>query len=111
MVNNFDHVGRRIGSLNDLPRELVDQLQTNRPDQLSTDIIETIRFRYNGIANIDEVLVGLYRDTQTVYKRPFIINKLYRMATAGLLYSIPKKKGVYSLEKTEGAEDEVDPLS
>jgi hypothetical protein len=90
-----ENLGKRIGSLADLPDELLAQLQFAKRSELETEIVEIINVTFDGVANVDEILVGLYRATHKIYQRPFISNKLYRMGQAGLLESIPKKKGVY----------------
>ncbi|WP_421993398.1 hypothetical protein [Qipengyuania sp.] len=93
LPNNF---GRRVGDLRDLPEELREQLQVGKTDELEEKIVNSLGF-LNGIANLDEVLVALFRMTGEVYKRTYISNKMYRMAQAGTIESVPKKKGVYRL--------------
>ena len=89
------NLGKRLGSLAELPDELVAQLQAAKRSELESEIVEVIDELLDGVANVDEILVGLYRKSQKIYQRPFIANKLYRMGQAGLLESVPKKKGVY----------------
>lgn len=88
-------LGRRLGSLADLPDELKSQLQAAKVSELEEAIIDVVKDRYQGVANVDEILVGLYRETETIHTRQFIANKLYRMAQAGMITSVAKKKGVY----------------
>jgi hypothetical protein len=91
-------VGRRLGDLSDLPEDLRRQLNAAKLDDLEQKIIETIRNRYEGIASIDEIMVGLYRDFDYVTEdRRWLANKLYRMAKTGHLESVPKRKGVLKL--------------
>lgn len=91
-----ESLGRRIGNLDELPDELLAQLQIGRVDELHEKIIHSLR-RLDGVANLDEMLVALYHATGTVYKRPYLSNKMYRMSQAGAIESVPKKKGVYRL--------------
>lgn len=88
-------LGRRLGDLADLPEALRSQLQAAKMSQLEQNIIGVLRDQYDGAANVDEILVGLYRLTTTVHQRPYLSNKLYRMAQAGQIVSVPKRKGVY----------------
>lgn len=89
-------LGRRLGDLSLLPEELRSQLQAARLGELDGDIIDVLNVQFDGVANVDEILVGLYRKTGKIHQRPYISNKLYRMAQAKLIASVPKKKGVYS---------------
>ncbi len=91
-----ESLGRRVGNLDDLPDSLLAQLQVGRVDELHERIVHSLR-QLDGTANLDEVLVALYRATGEVYKRPYLSNKMYRMAQAGAIESVPKKKGVYRL--------------
>lgn len=89
-------VGRRLGDLSDLPEALRKQIASVKLDDLEEKIIKTIRERFDGVANVDEIIVGLYRDHQYVTEdRRQLANKLYRMQKAGLLESVPKRKGIY----------------
>jgi len=40
---------------------------------------------YDGVANVDEILVGLFRRTGEIYDRQPLANRLYRMGQAGHL--------------------------
>lgn len=89
-------VGRRLGDLSDLPEALRKQIASVKLDDLEEKIIRTIRERFDGVANVDEIIVGLYRDHQYVTEdRRQLANKLYRMQKAGLVESVPKRKGIY----------------
>lgn len=88
-------LGRRVGDLDALPAELRSQLQVGKVGELEREIIALIRDELDGIANVDEILVGLYRRTNEIHERQPLANRLYRMGQAGHLISVPKKKGVY----------------
>ena len=94
MTEDLSKVGRRIGNISDMPEELRKQLQTGKTDELESQIISVIK-KLDGIANLDEILVGLYRDFNVIQQRGFLTNKLYRMNKSGLINSVEKKKGVY----------------
>jgi hypothetical protein len=88
-------LGRRFGDISDLPDELKNQLQAARVGELEQEIISVLDEMYSGVANVDEILVGLYRRQEKIHARQYIANKLYRMVASGQIESVPKKKGVY----------------
>ena len=97
MNENLPHdLGRRIGDIKDLPEELIRRLQIGKVGEVEQAIVAMIRDDFDGVANLDEILVGLYRWNGQVYARQLIANKLYRMNKAGQIVSVAKRKGVYS---------------
>lgn len=51
-----------------------------------------------GIAPIDEIMVGLYRDfLYEVESRYFLVNKIYQMTKKGHLTKVPHRKGIVRL--------------
>lgn len=88
----------------DLPPELIAELSVSDGDKTEFQILSAIE-KLGGIASLDRILVELWRATGEVSKRAAITNRLYRMGGKGMLYSLPGKKGVYSLR--ELAEEEV----
>jgi hypothetical protein len=102
MMSNdvLDKVGKRLGDLSDLPEALRKQLNTGKMGDLEEKILKTMRQRYDGIATIDEILVGLFRDFQYVTEdRRTLAGKLYRMTRAGHLEGVPKRKGVWKVKE------------
>jgi len=92
----LDKVGNRLGDLSDLPEALRKQLNAGKMDE---KILKTMRQRYDGMATIDEIIVGLFRDFEYVTEdRRTLANKLYRMTKAGHLESVPKRKGVWKVK-------------
>lgn len=89
-------LGKRVGNLDELPEELRAELVVGKTDELEEALITGLK-NLDDMANLDELLVMAYKLTGKVYKRQFISNKMYRMAQAGLVESVPKKKGVYSI--------------
>jgi len=87
-------VGKRLGNIADLPEELKKWLQATKIDDLEQKILDVFD-ELEGIANIDEIIVGLYRRFELIQERPYISNKLYRMAKSGHLKSVKGKKGIY----------------
>lgn len=88
-------LGRRVGNLDELPESLRAQLQVGKIGELEREIIDIIRDVYDGAANVDEILVGLYRRSGVIHDRQPLANRLYRMGQAGHLINVPRKKGVY----------------
>lgn len=88
-------LGKRVGNLEELPEELRAQLQVGKIGALEQRIISLIQEQYDGVANVDEILVGLFRATGDIHQRQTLANKLYRMGQSGLIASVPRKKGVY----------------
>jgi len=86
----------RIGEISDLPPELVEQLSGAKVDDGENEVISIIRDDLNGVALIDEILVGIYRRTGEVKQRGPLNQKLYRMVRKGLIHTVPNKKGMYS---------------
>ena len=91
-------LGRRVGNLDDLPESLRAQLQVGKIGDLEREIIALIGEVYDGVANVDEIMVGLFRRTGAVHDRQPLANRLYRMGQAGHLVSVPRKKGVYRVK-------------
>ncbi len=93
-------VGRRLGDLSDLPEALRNQLSVAKLDDLEQKVVDTLRKRFDGIANVDELMVGLYREFSYVTEdRRALANKLYRMCKVGVIESVPKRKGVYKVKE------------
>lgn len=57
-----------------------------------------------GVASIDRILLGLFHKTKEIVKRQALTSRLYRMAQKGLIYSVPDRKGVYSIKDLSSEE-------
>lgn len=90
-------VGSRIGSLEDLPPELRSQIKSAGMDELEEAVVEVVK-SFDGIASVDEILVGLYRNYQRIEDREQLSRKLYRMTKKGLLKPEPKRRGIYRVD-------------
>jgi hypothetical protein len=101
-------IGKRIGSLSDLPPELVSQLVT-AIDELEEQIRRVINEDFDGAASVDEILVGLYRRFKVLEDRRRLASKLYRMLKDESIFS-HEKKGVYTTDEArKGACDDREP--
>lgn len=87
-----------------LPSELISELSLSAGDRAEFAIL-SIMEEADGISTLDKLLIGLYKKTGEIHKRDKLISRLYRMMQKNLIYSVPGKKGVYSLEVPAGTED------
>ena len=94
MAELLEKIGKRLGNVSDLPEELRNQLQVTKVDKAERQILDVLS-SLEGIANIDEILVGLYRKFSIIKERDYLSNKLHRMAKAGHLINVKGKKGIY----------------
>jgi hypothetical protein len=78
-----------------LPAALLRQLSL-RPDHLAGQITAVLR-SHGGTADLDQVLIGLYRQFNTIQKRRFIQNKLWRMVRKGQIHKAKNTRNMFSL--------------
>lgn len=96
---NLDLIGKRLGDIRELPESIRKLLNATKLDPLEEKIVETTQRMFNGTANVDEIIVGLYRmHSYVAESRQKIANKLYRMTKAGTLESVEGRKGVYRVK-------------
>lgn len=81
--------------LSDLPPELLKELSATRTDELETQIV-TILNASNCVADIDTILINLFRRFEVVQTRRFLQNKLWRMTQKEIIWSVDGKKGSYT---------------
>lgn len=80
----------------DLPPELLKELSAGHADKLENQIVEVMK-AHGGSADLDQLLIGLYRKSKTVQKRRFLQNKLWRMVRKGLLRKNRENRGTFFL--------------
>lgn len=98
MTDSFpDNIGSRFGDLSDLPDGLIRQIPAARVDEFEREILDVLKHRLEGIGSVDEILVGLYRQSGKVHERAKLAGKLYRMVTRRprLLEAVQGKRGLY----------------
>ncbi len=95
----------RLGDLSDLPPELLAELSAPRADELESQIMVILQ-AYGGTADLDQILVGLFRKFKIVQKRRFLQNKVWRMCQKDMLWSIRGRKGVYTTQEPADEEKE-----
>ncbi len=98
-----------LGDITDLPEELIAELSVAKGDELEDRLVTVIN-SYGGTADLDQILVGLYRKFKDVQKRRFLQNKLYRMTQKAIVWSVPKRKGVYTTTKLDDGESGQNPF-
>jgi hypothetical protein len=107
---NDDDIGKRIGNIGDLPDSVKNQLEITQIDDLEQKVLCTLNQRFSGVATVDEVIVGLYRDFGYETKaRQDVIDKLQKMADTGLLRLREGKQDAY--EATEAGQAVQTPLA
>ena len=97
-------IPKSLGDLSDLPDELLRELSVTKTDELEDQILIVMR-ACGGAANLDQVLVGLYRKFKVVQTRRYLQNKLYRMWKKELVHSVPGQRASYSLEPQAAPEE------
>ena len=80
----------------DLPPALVKELSPRKRDRLEQQIVAVLT-ACNGSADLDQVLVGLYRGFGVVGKRRVIQNKLWRLVRTGRICKAKNTRNVFSL--------------
>lgn len=82
--------------LESLPEEQIKELSISSADKAEFSIISMLE-KHGGIMSLDQIIVALFRETNEVQKRATVTARLYRMGQKTMLYTVPLKKGVYSL--------------
>jgi hypothetical protein len=89
-----------IVDIADLPPELLKEL--NIPsDKLETQVIAVLK-QCRAPADLDQILIALYRRFGVIQKRRFLQNKLWRMVKKQQIYKMKDRKGLYALEPVKG---------
>lgn len=90
-----------------LPPEILAELSISDSDRSEFLIQGAIR-ELGGVASLDRLIVHLFKSIGESYKRTALNQRLYRMSQKDMVFSVPGKKGVYSLR--ELSEDEASKL-
>lgn len=89
-------VPKTLGDISDLPEELLSELSAIKTDDLEDQMFTIINASENKEANIDTILVELYRRFNVIQKRTYITNKLWRMTQKDGLIWPAEGKGFYT---------------
>ena len=87
-----------LDDIEGLPEEIMSELSISSANKTEFAVMNVLE-NAGGIMSLDQVIVGLYKMTDKINKRVYTTNLLYRMATKGLIFNLPNKKGVYSLSR------------
>ena len=99
-ARRIDPLPADLGDISDLPPELRQELSLPQADELEENI-HAVLVSYGGTADLDQILIGLYRRFGEVQKRRFVQNKLYRMSRKSMVFGVPHKRGHYTINKPE----------
>lgn len=108
-ARRIDPLPADLGDISDLPPELRQELSLPQADELE-ERIHAVLVSYGGTADLDQILIGLYRRFGEVQKRRFVQNKLYRMSRKSMVFSVPHKRGTYTINRPEEYEEPDSPL-
>ena len=97
LVVNSDAGEIDINDLSGLPDELRRELSVSQVDILERQILDVFR-TLGGSADLDHVLIGLYRKFHIVEKRRVLQNKLWRMVRKGQIQKPKSARGLFRLE-------------
>lgn len=85
----IETIGKRLGDISDLPEELKEQLKSST---VNDHILEALT-DLGGIANLDEILISIYRKHHKIYKRIHISNQIYSLIKEKAIKK--EKRGIY----------------
>jgi len=93
-----DNVGKRY-TLDGLPDEMLKELKRpSRKNSRDEKLLELLTNLYGGAASIDELWVGLFRQTGENIERRLIGASIRRLVSDKRIYQIPKRKGCYATQ-------------
>jgi hypothetical protein len=87
----------------DLPPALLKELSPRKRDTLEQQIVAVLAAG-GGSADLDQVLIGLYRGFGVIAKRRMIQNKLWRLVRTGRIAKAKDMRNVFSLEAAKPRE-------
>lgn len=93
--------GSRLGEIDDLPDELKSQLVGMDVDGKDTKVCDIV-IDFSGVANINEIMVGLYRKYNQIIKRHSVQSRVNRMVAKGRLFRTPGNRGYYQTSDPVG---------
>ena len=93
-MRNIEEIGF-IKGYDKLPEKIKRELCFGKTDDFSNKIINVL-YSYKGIANIDEIIIGMYRTYGVIKTRNYYVGKLYKMTKKFLINSVKGKKGIYT---------------
>ncbi len=92
--------------IEDLPEELLEELSISKADKTEFAILEIFGEQNRIMMSLDQIMIALYKKNKEIVKRTALTNRLYRMCSKELMYSMPGKKGIYSI-KSDNIDNEI----
>ena len=92
-----------------LEKDLLSELNITEGDKLDSVIVDLINAA-GGMLVLDKIIIGIFHLTGEKHQRISMTSRLYRMAKKNLVYSVPKKKGVYTTVKPDSDNELFDDL-
>lgn len=92
----------RKEDLEGLPESLLKELSQSskilKEGKTIFDLVLEVFEELDGVASLDQVIVGLYRKTNSVYTREDITRRVYKLTRAKVISPVEGVKGIYCLE-------------
>ena len=94
----------RLGAddISDLPDEVLNELRMPQADMLGRQVLAVMQ-ALGGSADLDRILIALFRKFQVVVKRRFLQNKLWRMIRKGQIQKVKGARGIFRVAQSAGA--------
>jgi hypothetical protein len=99
----FENLEVSPKDLHDLPPELIAQLSISESDREEFQILNVME-EAGGTLSLDQLLIAVYRKSKEILERSKLNARLYRMTMKGTLFSVPSRKGVYSIYEYQQGE-------
>lgn len=90
-------LGLTADELEGLPEELLSELSITESDKADFNVISIVE-EAGGVLSLDKILIGLFRKTGEIVRRTQLNSRIYRMIQRETMFSVPGRKGVYSLK-------------
>lgn len=85
-----------------LPQELIDELILGGGIDPQELLIVQLIENAGGMLSLNRIQIGIYNNSKEIVKRPALTAKLYRMVQSGMIFRVPKKKGIYTTDAAIG---------
>lgn len=85
-----------------LPQELIDELITGGGIDPQELLVVQLIEASGGMLSLNRIQIGIYKNSGEIIKRTVLTAKLYRMVQSGMIFRVPKKKGIYTTESSLG---------
>ena len=90
-----------VNDLVDLPEELLREMGVTNTDRRNVLLLEIMKKHEPEPTSINQLLLGIYKETGEIEKRSRLIGRMYRLARRGAVSALPGKKGLYRRNQKE----------